>query len=49
MITRGSLTGLGLVSENVAIRVVRFRAGMLTDLGPFSLEGAIAGAIGVQP
>lgn len=49
VITRGSLTGLALVSENVAIRIVRFRPGMVTDFGPYSLEGAIAGAIGVQP
>ncbi len=49
MITRGALTGLGLVSENVAIRVVRFQPGMVIDVGPYSLDGAIAGAIGVQP
>lgn len=53
MIERGSLEGLVLVSENVAIRRVRFEgAGVVTDLGPLELgEGldAIAGAIGVQP
>lgn len=52
MIRRGSLEGLVLVSENVAVRRVRFASGAVTDLGPFELGSgtdAIAGAIGVQP
>ena len=53
MITRGSLTGLVLVAENVAVRRVRFDGdGVITDLGPTSLGSgveAIVGAIGVQP
>ena len=52
MVTRGSLEGLVLVSENVAVRTLRFTEGAVTDLGPLELgEGteSIAGAIGIQP
>lgn len=42
-----------LVSENVAVRRLRFEGGgVVTDLGPFELgmgTDAIAGALGVQP
>ncbi len=52
-ITRGSLEGLALVAENVAVRRVQFEGGgAVADLGPFELgEGteSITGAIGVQP
>lgn len=53
MIHRGSLEGLVLVGENVAIRRVQFEAnGDVTDLGILDLgdgNDAITGAIGVQP
>lgn len=53
VLTRGALKGLVLVSENTAIRQVRFEGGgVITDLGPFSLGDGIEdipGAIGVQP
>lgn len=53
MVTRGSLEGLALVAENVAVRAIQFEGdGAVADRGPFELgEGveSIAGAIGVQP
>lgn len=53
MVGRGPLEGLVLVSENVAVRRVRFEGGgVITDLGPFELGGGtenIAGPLGVQP
>jgi hypothetical protein len=51
-VTRGSLEGLVLVSENVSIRRIQFEGGgVVTDLGLTSLSDgvpAIAGAVGVQ-
>ncbi|MAQ18507.1 MAG: hypothetical protein CMN30_27370 [Sandaracinus sp.] len=52
MVTVGDDAGLVLVSENVAVRRLRFTEGAVTDLGPFELgEGneSIAGALGIQP
>jgi hypothetical protein len=53
MITRGSLEGLALVAENVAVRPIQFEGdGAVADRGPFELgDGteSITGAIGVQP
>lgn len=52
-ITRGSLSGLTLIAENLGIRRVRFAGGgVVTDLGRTSLgtgSDTITGAIGVQP
>ncbi len=52
-ITRGSLSGLTLVAENLGVRRVRFQGGgVVTDLGRVPLgagSDSIAGAIGVQP
>ncbi len=53
LLSRGPLRGLTLVTENAAVRRVRFTAdGDIEDWGPTSMgEGyeAICGAIGVQP
>ncbi|MFK7992477.1 MAG: hypothetical protein AB8I08_41025 [Sandaracinaceae bacterium] len=49
MVERGSLEGLVLVGENVAVRRVRFTgAGAIEDLGPLSIPETV-GAIGLQP
>ena len=52
-ITRGSLNGLVLVSENSGVRSVRFEHdGTVTDLGLFDLGPALedaTGALGVAP
>lgn len=53
VITRGSQSGLVLLSENTGIRRIRFEgSGVVTDMGLYDLGGGlenIAGAIGVQP
>ena len=53
VISRGTLKGLVVVAENVAVRRVKFDgAGGVVDLGAYELDGdldAIPGAIGVQP
>jgi len=53
MIERGSLTGLVLVAENIAVRRVRFEGGgAVTDLGATVVGtgvAAVTGSIGVQP
>ncbi|MBN2798709.1 MAG: hypothetical protein JXX28_06120 [Deltaproteobacteria bacterium] len=52
MIERGSLEGLVLVAENVAVRSVQFEVGGATDLGAWGLGSGIdkvVGAVGVQP
>lgn len=53
MIDRGSLEGLVLITENVAVRRVQFAMdGSVTDLGLLELGGgveSIAGALGVTP
>ena len=48
-IDRGALDGVGLIAENIALRVVRFEAnGDITDLDLFEV-GGVPGALGVQP
>ena len=53
MVRRGALDGLVLVSENVAVRRLRFEpSGAVTDLGILPMGDGIdqiTGAIGVQP
>lgn len=53
MVRRGALEGLVLISENIAVRRVRFDGGgVITDLGPLELGSGtenITGSIGVQP
>jgi hypothetical protein len=53
MVRRGSLKGLVLVTENTAIRMVRFEAsGQVTEVSLYDLgngSGSIPGAIGLQP
>ena len=52
-VTRGTLAGLALIAENVAVRVVLFEnEGVVTDLGPLELgtgNDAITNALGIQP
>lgn len=53
LISRGTLTGWGLIAENTGVRRVRFEGGgVIRDLGKLSLGTdytAIPGALGVQP
>ena len=52
LISRGSLRGLAVISENVHLRSIRFEEGNVTDLGRYDLGSAdetIPGALGVQP